>query len=79
MKKSILVVVFVFMFVSTVFAFGIDGWEHATNTGSESTGDIFLTRCNYQTLMGYQFSIIVRNSICPFSIEVNPETGQWRK
>ncbi len=50
-------------------------WESATNVGRESAGDPMLSRCIYQTLGGYRFSMIVRG-LCPFTVEVNPETSQ---
>ena len=52
-------------------------WESATNTGQEATGDAMLTRCNYQTLGGFRFSATFRG-LCPFTVEVNPETGRVR-
>ena len=52
-------------------------WESATNTGQESSGDPMLTRCTYQTIGGYRFSSTYRG-ICPFSVDVNPETGKVR-
>jgi hypothetical protein len=53
-------------------------WESATNVGEEPTGDSMLTRCIYETLGGYRFSIVARG-ICPFSVKVNPETGQVQR
>lgn len=50
-------------------------WESASNVGQESTGDAMLTRCSYQTIGGYRFTTISRG-ICPFSVEINPETGK---
>lgn len=52
-------------------------WESAANTGQEGTGDPMLTRCTYQTIGGYRFSSTYRG-ICPFSVDVNPETGKVR-
>jgi len=52
-------------------------WEFATNSGQENTGDPLLTRCAYQTIGGYRFSATYRG-LCPFSVEVNPETGKVR-
>lgn len=54
------------------------GYETATNIGQEKTGDLILTRCLYRTMGGYQFSIIVRGGLCPFSVEIDPETGRVR-
>ena len=59
---------------SMVFA----DWQTAHNTGQSETGDIFYTRCHYETIGGFRFSIIVKG-FCPFSIEFNPETQQWRR
>ena len=53
-------------------------WESATNVTQERTGDAMLTRCIYETLGGYRFSIVVRG-LCPFSVKVSPETGEVRK
>lgn len=50
-------------------------WETATNTGSEKTGDIYLTRCFYRTLGGYEFAVVIRG-VCPLTIQVHPESGQ---
>ena len=69
---------FLFFILSSV-SFAQGRWERATNIGQERTGDIMLNRCIYQTLGGYQFSIVVRSSVCPFSVQVNPETGQYRR
>lgn len=52
-----------------------DRWESATNVAQEPTGDTMLTRCVYQTLGGYRFSVNQRG-LCPFTVEVNPETGR---
>lgn len=71
------VVIFVVCFcINNAFAQG--RWERATNISQSLTGDPMLVKCFYQTLGGFEFSIIVRG-ICPFSIEINPETGQWKK
>lgn len=52
-------------------------FENATNVGQEKTGDAMLTRCVYETMGGYRFSI-VRRGMCPFSVQVDPESGQVR-
>jgi len=54
-----------------------DRWESATNIGQQSAEDPMLTRCSYQTIGGYRFSTISRG-VCPFAVEVNPETGKVR-
>ena len=64
--------------VGTASAQNYGRWETATNIGESSTGDLMLTRCHYQTLGGYEFSIVVRG-MCPFSVQVNPETGQVKR
>jgi len=52
------------------------GWESATNTGQESAGGM-VTRCYYRTLGGYEFTVNERG-LCPFSVQVNPETREVR-
>jgi hypothetical protein len=49
-------------------------WESATNEAQEPTGDAMVTRCVYQTLRGYRFSVD-QHGICSVTVEVNPETG----
>jgi hypothetical protein len=51
-------------------------WESASNTGQESAGGM-VTRCYYRTLGGYEFSMDQRG-LCPFSVQVNPETREVR-
>ncbi len=77
MSKFVFLFVFLFIILSSL-SFAQGRWESATNIGKERTGDLMLTRCIYKTLGGYQFSIVVRSLVCPFSIQVNPETGQYR-
>ncbi len=50
-------------------------WEQASNIGREATGDVFISRCLYQTATGYRFSSD-RRGLCPYMVEVNPETGR---
>lgn len=50
-------------------------WQNATNIGTEPTGDAMLSRCIYETLGGYRFTIISRG-LCPFQVKINPETNQ---
>lgn len=52
-------------------------WESASNTGQSSTGDAMLTRCAYQTIGGYRFTTTSRG-VCPFTVEIDPETGKVR-
>ncbi len=78
MKKIAAILVIVCMILS-FGSFGQSGWESATNVGQERTGDGMLTRCIYQTIGGYRFSTVVRGTVCPFSVMVNPETGQVKK
>lgn len=78
MSKSRLLAAAAFLFVNQAFAQNYGYWEAATFTGQSPTGDAMLTRCSYRTLGGYEFSIIVRG-ICPFSVQVNPETGQVKR
>ncbi|MEL1784005.1 hypothetical protein KWD51_13385 [Acinetobacter baumannii] len=53
-------------------------WESASNTGKSATGDLNYTNCFYKTMGGYSFSIVVRSSFCPYSVDVNPESGRVR-
>ncbi|MBF0750734.1 MULTISPECIES: hypothetical protein [unclassified Pasteurella] len=53
-------------------------WEYATNIGESDTGDVFYTRCYYETLGGFKVSIVVKG-FCPMSIEVDPERNKWRR
>ncbi len=53
-------------------------WEQATNIGKENTGDPLLVRCAYKTTGGFSFSTVVRSTVCPLVVWVNPETGQVR-
>lgn len=53
-------------------------WESATNTGKSSTGDMNYTNCFYKTMGGYSFRIVVNSSFCPYSVEINPESGRVR-
>ena len=83
MCKSImrkLVIVFFVLGFSALSssAFAQGQWENAYNEGQESTGDMMLTKCIYKTIGGFSFSIIVRG-MCPYSVNVNPETGQVQR
>jgi hypothetical protein len=53
-------------------------WESATNTGKSSTGDMNYTNCFYKTMGGYSFGIVVNSSFCPYSVNINPESGRVR-
>ena len=55
------------------------GWESARLVDTQDTGDYSLKRCIYETLRGYQFAMINRGISCPFTVQVNPETGQVKK
>lgn len=44
-------------------------------TGESSTGDPILTKCHYETITGYKFSVVVRG-MCPYIVKINPETEQ---
>ncbi|MBI3149637.1 MAG: hypothetical protein HYZ17_14095 [Betaproteobacteria bacterium] len=59
---------------STV-AIAYEQWDTAMKTGESPTGDPMLTKCHYQTTMGYKFSIMVRGT-CPYIVKINPETGK---
>jgi len=75
--RKVVIPLFLLCIVLSSASFAQGRWESATNVGQERTGDVMLTSCIYQTLGGYRFSIVVRG-ICPFSVRVNPETGQVR-
>lgn len=49
--------------------------EPANLVDQEATKDPLLSRCFYRTLGGFEFAMISRG-ICPFSVRVNPETGE---
>ena len=53
-------------------------WESATNTGKSSTGDMNYTNCFYKTMGGYSFGIVINSSFCPYSVNINPESGRVR-
>jgi hypothetical protein len=76
--SALFVIIVASLSIASSVALAQGRWENATNVGEESTGDFMLTRCIYETLGGYRFSIISRG-ICPFSVSVNPETGQVRR
>lgn len=63
------------LFVSTA---SYAGWETGYRTGESDTGDWRYTRCYYETMHGYEFSIVVKG-MCPYSVKINPETGQVQK
>jgi len=48
--------------------------EPATLQGQQPSGDPMWQKCVYQTLGGYRFSTNQRG-ICPYTVEVNPESG----
>lgn len=56
----------------------IGNWQSATNVNREPTGDPMLTRCIYRTIGGYEFSINARG-LCPYMVQINPETNQVRR
>src|SRR4051812_30061437 len=45
-------------------------WESANLTRSENTGDALLRRCYYRTGGGYEFSVVKRDSGCPYFVSV---------
>ena len=75
MKRKAAILLFL---CASISAIAQNQWESAANVGQQPTGDLMLTRCSYRTIGGYSFSIVVRSSVCPFRVEVNPETGQVR-
>lgn len=76
MRKFAIAISVLLLASTVVFAEG--RWESATNVAEEPTGDSMLTKCIYETIGGYRFSIVSRG-ICPFSVQVNPETGRVRR
>lgn len=52
-------------------------WQSASLQGTEPTGDVFITRCRYRTLGGFEFHTNTRG-ICKISVQVNPETMEVR-
>ena len=54
-------------------------WQSARNIGSNETGDYSIKNCLYRTVTGFSFSMNRTNfRICPYSVQVNPTTGQVR-
>ena len=54
-------------------------WQSARNIGSNETGDYSIKNCLYRTIGGFLFSINRTDfRICPYSVQVNPTTGQVR-
>lgn len=52
--------------------------EDASQRGNEDAGGGY-RRCSYETMRGFNFSINVKGSFCPYSVKVNPETMQVLK
>lgn len=56
---------------------------HASSSGNyiaeEAFKNSFMQQSRfYKTMGGYSFSIVVRSSFCPYSVDVNPESGRVR-
>jgi hypothetical protein len=68
---ALLIWSFILLFPSNIYA----QWQSATNTGKASTGDYSINKCLYRTYGGYEFSVNHRGG-CPFSVDVNPESGE---
>ncbi len=67
---------------STASAYG--DWVRANKVGSESI-DYTFARCYYKTssygsFADQRISVVIRGSTysCPYSIEYNPVTGEWK-
>ena len=55
------------------------GWESATLTDSRPLQGVYgAYHCEYRTMGGYEFAIRSR-SMCPYSVQINIETGQVRR
>lgn len=59
-------------------AYAAEQWDDATLVGMEPAG-VMLTRCQYQTLLGYRFSIVIRDAICPSWVQIDIETGRVKR
>lgn len=57
---------------------GAPEWMHATNISQAFTGDTRILRCIYRADGGYTFSVDLRATSCPGTVEVNPETREVR-
>lgn len=85
MKKiiSILITIGVFSIPSVVQAY--DDWIKADKINSQSIDSTYV-RCFYQTSMfgafaNQRFSFIIQGDqfSCPYQVEYNPTTGEWRE
>ncbi len=52
-------------------------WVIATHLSDEPTGDASISRCLYKTVTGFRFTANFRG-LCPWILESNPETNQFR-
>ncbi|MCH4246288.1 MAG: hypothetical protein LKF82_00395 [Acinetobacter populi] len=76
--KKLFVLPFVLMLLS-MNSFADYRWERANLVDTQDTGDYSLKRCIYETYRGYRFAMIHRGYSCPYSVQINPETGQVKK
>lgn len=52
-------------------------WDYATNTGSAVAGGGY-TKCFYTTIFGYKFSTVTKG-MCPYTVQVDPPSGQVKQ
>lgn len=83
MIKSLMMSFVLTLLSSNAFAYG--DWITAYKEDSESI-DYTYARCYYKTssyggFSNQSFSIVIRGGgySCPYSVEINPLTGEWRE
>jgi hypothetical protein len=53
-------------------------WDKAHFVRQNRTGDYSIQNCSYKTTGGFDFSINIRKSTCPYRVYINIESGQVR-
>jgi len=53
-------------------------WDEAHFVRQNRTGDYSIQNCSYKTTGGFDFSINIRKSTCPYRVYINIESGQVR-
>ncbi|NYA25403.1 hypothetical protein HZI65_05045 [Haemophilus haemolyticus] len=83
--KKIVKIFIVFFGLNATSSLAYDDWIKADKTGAQSI-DFTYVRCFYKTSMfgsftNQPFSFIIQGSTfdCPYSVEYNPVTGEWRE
>ncbi len=79
MKRFILIGIFILGLTQAVFAYG--DWINLTKTQSERI-DFKYAKCYYKDRSGnYNVSIVIKGGkySCPYSIQYDPRSGQWKK